>query len=39
MAMTDSEITTLSVMQEGLSNDSELSCHRVVEKDYLHFRI
>lgn len=36
MAMTDSEIITLSIMQEGRSNDSELSFHRVVKKDYLH---
>ena len=35
MEMTDSEIITLSVMQEGRSNDSELSFHRVVRKDYL----
>jgi len=35
MKMTDSEIITLSVMQEGKSNDSELSFHRVVRKDYL----
>ncbi|MFP4229305.1 MAG: IS982 family transposase [Salinivenus sp.] len=36
MDMTDSEIITLSIMQEGQSNDSELSFHRVVQKDYLH---
>jgi len=36
MRMTDAEIITLSVMQEGQSNDSELSFHRVVEKDYRH---
>ena len=36
MAMTDSEIITLSIMQEGRSNGSELSFHRVVQKDYLH---
>ena len=36
MAMTDSEVITLSIMQEGQSNDSELSFHRVVQKDYLH---
>ena len=41
MEMTDPEIITLSIMQEGqlqefLRNDSELSFHRVVEKDYLH---
>ncbi len=34
--MTDSEIITLSIMQEGRSNDSELSSHRGVQKDYLH---
>nr|WP_272505151.1 IS982 family transposase [Salinibacter ruber] len=34
--MSDAEIITLSVMQEGRSNDSELSFHRVVEKDYQH---
>ena len=36
MDMTDPEIITLSIMQEGRSNDSELSFHRVVQKDYLH---
>ena len=36
MEMNDSEVITLSVMQEGQSNDSELSFHRVVQKDYLH---
>jgi hypothetical protein len=36
MQMTDPEIICLSVMQEGQSNDSELSFHRVVQKDYLH---
>jgi hypothetical protein len=36
MDMTDSEIITLSIMQEGQSNNSELSFHRVVRKDYLH---
>jgi len=36
MAMTDSEIITLSIMQEGRSNDSELSFHRAAWKDYLH---
>mgnify|MGYP006449806211 FL=1 len=36
MRMTDAEIITLSVMQEGQSNDSELSFHRVLQKDYLH---
>ncbi|PEN05961.1 hypothetical protein CRI93_10785, partial [Longimonas halophila] len=36
MKMTDAEIITLSIMQEGHSNDSELSFHRVVQKDYRH---
>lgn len=36
MKMSDSEVITLSIMQEGRSNDSELSFHRVVQKDYLH---
>ncbi|MCS3827572.1 hypothetical protein GGP85_003042 [Salinibacter ruber] len=41
MGLSDSEVITLSIMQEGrsqefLRNDSELSFHRVVEKDYLH---
>jgi len=36
MDMTDPEIITLSIMQEGRSNDSELSFHRRVEVDYLH---
>ena len=36
MDMTDPEVITLSIMQEGRSNDSELSFHRVVKKDYLH---
>jgi len=36
MNMTDSESITLSVMQEGRSNDSELSFHRVVQKGYRH---
>jgi len=41
MDMTDPEIITLSIMQEGqsqefLRNDSELSFHRVVQKDDLH---
>ena len=36
MKMTDVEIITLSIMQEGRSNDSELSFHRVVYKDYRH---
>ncbi|ABC44131.1 hypothetical protein GGP80_000918 [Salinibacter ruber] len=36
MGLSDSEVITLSIMQEGRSNDSELSFHRVVKKDYLH---
>jgi hypothetical protein len=36
MGLSDSEVITLSIMQEGRSNGSELSFHRVVEKDYLH---
>ena len=36
MSMTDSETITISIMQEGRSNDSDLSFHRVVRKDYLH---
>jgi len=36
VSMTDAEVITLSIMQEGRSNDSELSFHRVVKKDYLH---
>ncbi len=32
----DSEVITLSIMQEALSNDSELSLHRIVLKQYLH---
>jgi hypothetical protein len=36
MGLSDSEVITLSIMQEGRSNDSELSFHRMVEKDYLH---
>jgi hypothetical protein len=41
MDMTDPEVITLSIMQEGrlqdfLRNDSELSFHRGVQKDYLH---
>jgi hypothetical protein len=36
MGLSDSEIITLSIMQEGRSNDSELSFHRVVKKDYHH---
>ena len=36
MRMTDAEIITLSVMQEGQSNDSELSFHRILQKGCLH---
>lgn len=36
MEMTDAETITISIMQEGRSNDSGLSFHRVVQKDYLH---
>lgn len=36
LEMSDAEVITLSVMQEGRSNDSELSFHRMVEKDYSH---
>lgn len=36
MKMTDPEIITLSIMQEGRSNDSELSFHRRVQLDYPH---
>jgi len=36
MDMTDPEIITISIMQEGQSNDSELSFHRVVRKNYPH---
>jgi len=36
IAFSDSEVITLSVMQEALSNDSELSFHRIVEKDHGH---
>lgn len=36
LAFTDSEVITLSVMQEALSNDSELSFHRIVSKDHGH---
>lgn len=34
MVMTDAEVITLSIMQEGRSNDSELSFHRRVQVDY-----
>jgi hypothetical protein len=36
MDMTDPEVITISIMQEGQSNDSELGFHRVVRKNYLH---
>lgn len=36
IAFSDSEVITLSLMQEALSNDSELSFHRLVAKDYGH---
>jgi hypothetical protein len=36
MELTESEIITLSIMQEGRLGGSALSFHRVVEKDYLH---
>ena len=36
MNMSDSEVITLSVMQEAHSNDSEKSFHRLVEKDRAH---
>lgn len=32
----DAEVLTLSLMQEALSNDSERSFHRFVQKNYLH---
>lgn len=32
----DSEVLTLSLMQEALSNDSERSFHRFIRKNYLH---
>ena len=32
----DAEVLTLSVVQEALSNDSERSFHRFIEKNYLH---
>ncbi|WP_103030551.1 hypothetical protein [Salinibacter altiplanensis] len=34
--MSDAEIITLSVMQEGRLGGSELSFHRMVKKDYQH---
>jgi len=36
LEMSDAEIITLSVMQEGRLGGSELSFHRMVEKDYQH---
>lgn len=36
MRMSDAEIITLSILQEGRSNDSELSFHRRVSVDYRH---
>lgn len=36
LKMSDPEILTLSIMQEGRSNDSELSFHRRVAADYGH---
>lgn len=36
MTFHDSEVITLSVMQEALSNDSELSFHRLIAKNYRH---
>ena len=36
ITFTDSEVITLSILQEACSNDSELSFHRLVEKDYRH---
>ena len=36
IAFSDSEVLTLSLMQEALSNDSERSFHRFVRKNYLH---
>ena len=32
----DSEVITLSILQEAHANDSETSFHRLVEKDYRH---
>lgn len=34
ITFSDSEVITLSIMQEALSNDSELSFHRLVVKNY-----
>jgi transposase len=36
IAFSDSEVLTLSIMQEALSNDSERSFHRFVRKNYHH---
>jgi hypothetical protein len=38
MGLSDSEVITLSTMQEGRSNDPEnfRGLHRMVEKDYRH---
>lgn len=36
IAFSDSEVLTLSLMQEALSMDSERSFHRFVKKNYLH---
>lgn len=36
LAMSDSEILTLSLMQEALSMDSELAFHRFVSRNYAH---
>lgn len=35
ITFSDSEVLTLSIMQEALSNDSERSFHRFVEKNFL----
>jgi transposase len=34
LCFTDSEVITLSILQEALSNDSETSFHRIVDKDF-----
>lgn len=36
IAFSDSEVITLSIMQEALANDSEMSFHRIVSKDHRH---
>lgn len=36
IALADAGVLTLSLMREALSNDSERSFHRFVEKNYLH---